>query len=187
MEAKSYTNLLDSLLTKFPIGGFYLWRPSVGTLVDKKAKAFGSQFVESEFKGYLIDGQQRLTSLEAAFGLYTGEDKCGDALRCYLDLGARADRSSTVTRIFVNYAGNKSIKRRVDAADSTLVPLSELFNGHNPDLRRRTEEALRSRDWSATRIADALARIDAAAEMLNQLIPVYVGIRHQRYRRNRSV
>src|SRR5438552_3178342 len=77
-------NLLDSLLKGFPIGGFYFWRPSTGTL-DPKPKAIGEHRIGPEFDGYLIDGQQRLTSLEAAFGLYTGEDRQGIELRCYLD------------------------------------------------------------------------------------------------------
>src|SRR5512145_3034124 len=86
-------NLLDSLLKGFPIGGFYLWRPSAGAF-DPKHKAFGKQQqIAAEFVGYLIDGQQRLTSLEAAFGLYSGLDRRGDELRCYLDLAAsEADR-----------------------------------------------------------------------------------------------
>src|SRR5437867_9071545 len=67
-------NLLDSLLKGFPIGGFYLWRPTSATL-DPKAKGFGETRIADEFIGYLIDGQQRLTSLEAAFGMYSGEDK----------------------------------------------------------------------------------------------------------------
>src|SRR5262245_43206558 len=81
-------NLLDSLLKGFPIGAFYLWLPE-GTQIDFKAKTLGQpQTVPQEFTGYLIDGQQRLTSLEAAYGLFTGEDKRGEELRCFLDLAA---------------------------------------------------------------------------------------------------
>ncbi|MFM1830977.1 MAG: hypothetical protein RLZZ558_1317, partial [Planctomycetota bacterium] len=78
-------NLLDSLLRGFPIGAFYLWRPQSGT-IDAKPKAMGQQRIEPRFVGYLIDGQQRLTSLEAAYNLFTGDDKNGAELRCYLDL-----------------------------------------------------------------------------------------------------
>jgi len=58
-------NLLDSLLKEFPIGGFYFWRPT-SVKRDPKQKAIGDQQIAAEFVGYLIDGQQRLTSLEAA-------------------------------------------------------------------------------------------------------------------------
>jgi hypothetical protein len=56
-------NLLDSLLKGYPIGGFFLWRPSSGVF-DPKQKAFSNKRIDPEFVGYLIDGQQRLTSLE---------------------------------------------------------------------------------------------------------------------------
>jgi hypothetical protein len=128
-------NLLDSLLKGFPIGGFYLWRPT-GRVLDPKQKALGTHRIESEFVGYLIDGQQRLTSLEAAFGLYTGEDRGGE-LRCYLDLKApETDERTRDTRLFVSYAGNKSIARRVEAGDSTLIPVSQIFDGKDHILRK---------------------------------------------------
>jgi hypothetical protein len=91
-------NLLDSLLKGFPIGGFYLWRPSAGTL-DAKPKTLGAQTFSPVFEGYLIDGQQRLTSLEAAYGLYSGEDKRGVELRCYLDLAASDVEKGRDTRL----------------------------------------------------------------------------------------
>jgi uncharacterized protein with ParB-like and HNH nuclease domain len=84
-------NLLDSLLREFPIGSFYVWKPQQGTPIDPKPKAYGAHRVGVSFIGYLIDGQQRLTSLEAAFGLFSGEDKNKQALRCYLDLSASDD------------------------------------------------------------------------------------------------
>ena len=159
----------------FPVAGFSDWRfllvASDAGKVDKKAKAFGNQRIETQFEGYLIDGQQRLTSLEAAFGLFTGEDKRGDALRCYLDLGARDDGERRITPLFVTYASNKSVKRRVDEADSTLVPLNKLLDGQNHDLREETKDALRSRGWTAKRLEVALKRFDGACEMLDQLVP----------------
>src|SRR5437762_11140228 len=121
-------NLLDSLLKGFPIGGFYLWRP-IGGVLDPKHKALGTHRIESEFVGYLIDGQQRLTSLEAAFGLYTGEDKDGSELRCFLDLAAPDEERARDTRLFVSYGGNRSVAFRVESGDSALMPLNLLFNG----------------------------------------------------------
>lgn len=164
-------NLLDSLLKGFPIGGFYLWRPTAGTS-DAKPKAFGGQAFSPEFVGYLIDGQQRLTSLEAAYGLYTGEDKGGVELRCYLDLAASEVERGRNTRIFVSHAGNKSIARRVASGDSTLIPLSLLFEGNDFDLRKKTEDTLRLMPgWNAKRVNTGLARFDRACDMLDQQVP----------------
>ena len=64
-KAPKIRNLLDSLFKGFPIGGFYLWRPTRGQR-DPKPKTFGKGAIASEFAGYLIDGQQRLTGLEEA-------------------------------------------------------------------------------------------------------------------------
>jgi hypothetical protein len=167
-------NLLDSLLKGYPIGGFYLWRPAVGTL-DVKPKSMGAQKFSPVFEGYLIDGQQRLTSLEAAFGLYAGEDKRGAELRCFLDLAApegSEGREARETRLFVTYAGNKSVARRVDDADPTLLPLTQLFGGANFELRRDIEAALRTiPGWNAKRVDAALGRFDQACVMLDQQVP----------------
>ena len=120
----------------------------------------------------MIDGQQRLTSLEAAFGFYTGEDRHGSELRCYLDLAAANDESARDTRLFVSYAGKQSVRRRVDRGDSTLIPVSELFNGQNPELRKEREEALRLiPGWDGKRVDGALQRFDRACNMLNQQVP----------------
>jgi hypothetical protein len=164
-------NLLDSLLNGFPIGGFYLWRPANVTR-DPKKKALGEQLVAAEFVGYLIDGQQRLTSLEAAFNLYAGEDKDGSELRCFLDLAAPDEERARDTRLFVSYGGNKSVARRVEVADSTLIPIASLFEGRDFDLRKSTEDALRSlRSWNVRRVASAMERFDRACEMLDQSSP----------------
>src|SRR5262245_36897859 len=93
-------NLLDSLLREFPVGGFYLRRPN-DALRDPKPKTHGGNRIAPEFKGYLLDGQQRLTSLEAAYAFFSGQDKRGDELRCYLDLLATDGERRRNTRLFV--------------------------------------------------------------------------------------
>ena len=156
-----------------------MWRPKVDTpFGDKDGRKVKAQFV-----GYLIDGQQRLTSLEGAFALSSVEDNCtlpcyreghGLELRCFVDLAVKDDDENRrhVTRLFVSYGGNKSIKRRVDDNDPSLVPIAKLFEGQDMQFRKETEEALQRRDgWDATRIHEALERLDQACLMLNQLVP----------------
>ena len=127
---------------------------------DPKHKAIGDQQIAAEFVGYLIDGQQRLTSLEAAFDLFSGEDKNGSELRCYLDLAATDEERRRVTRIFVSYGGNKSIAWRVEQADSTLIPLRLLFGGKDHDLRKETEEALASLPgWTRKRVGSGNGQV----------------------------
>jgi len=162
-------NLLDSLLRGFPIGGFYLWRPDVKYL-DPKPKAFGEAVLAPDIQSYLIDGQQRLTSLEAAFDLFSGEDKNCSELRCYLDLAAHDVDRSRDTRLFVSYGGNRSVARRVDLGDSTLVPLNLLYKGPFFDLRNTTESSLNTLKWNSERVAEAMRRFDSACAMLEQQV-----------------
>ena len=175
-KPKKIRNLLDSLLQEYPIGGFYLWRPSEGT-VDPKKKRFGEQIgvIGPEFWGYLIDGQQRLTSLEAAYGLYSGEDKYGIELRCFLDLAATNVDRGRDTKLFVSYGGRRAIARRVDEADPTLISVSSFFDA--PDKQavreydRDIEDHLRGLGWGVKRVEDGLGWLDQARKMLDQDIP----------------
>jgi hypothetical protein len=165
-------NLLDSLLHDLPIGGFYLWQPST-RLADPKAKAYSRQKMAAAPSAYLIDGQQRLTSLEAAFGLFSGEDKRGTELRCYLDLSRQAGERKRDTRLFVSYAGKKATARRVNRGDPTLVEIKRFFE-NKIDHQQRTDvkEALRQLPgWTDRRIAMAMERYDKAYRMLDQQVP----------------
>ena len=67
-------NLLDSLYRGYPIGAIYLWEPSEDSKLKLKPKpSLGGQ-TQSGFTHYVIDGQQRLTSLIAAFHLWEISD-----------------------------------------------------------------------------------------------------------------
>ena len=175
-KPKKIRNLLDSLLHEYPIGGFYLWRPQ-GAALDPKPKHLksGQQVAGAEFWGYLIDGQQRLTSLEAAYALYSGEDRNGVELRCYVDLAATNVERRRDTRLFVSYGGHRAIARRVDDGDQTLIPVSKFFDkldkAAEREQDRETEELLAAEGWSKRRIQDALERLDQARRMLDQEVP----------------
>jgi hypothetical protein len=175
-KPKKIRNLLDSLLHEYPIGGFYLWRPTGGAF-DPKPKRFDEGVVNigPEFLGYLIDGQQRLTSLEAAYALYSGEDKHGAELRCYLDLAATNVDRVRDTKLFVSYGGSRAIARRVDEGDATLIPVSTFFELTDRQAAnqqdRDVETLLRGLGWGSKRIEEALRHLDQARRMLEQDIP----------------
>ena len=169
-------NLLDSLLHEYPIGGFYLWRPSKIAQPPKPKRFDGDvPLVSPEFFGYLIDGQQRLTSLEAAFGLYSGADKDGAELRCFLDLAATNVDRRRDTKLFVSYGGRQAIARRVDDGDQTLVPVSAFFETMDKAAEREQDHAiethLRELGWGSKRVAEALANLEHGRRMLDQDIP----------------
>lgn len=74
--ATKVVDLLDSLYRGWPIGGFYIWKTPNRQTTRKAAISHkvGAKITEP-FWGYLLDGQQRLTSLSRAL-----DDKLGDNL-----------------------------------------------------------------------------------------------------------
>jgi hypothetical protein len=171
-KANKIRNLLDSLFHDLPIGGFYVWQPT-GKRADPKSKAFGRVKLSGPSSVYLIDGQQRLTSLEAAFGLFSGEDKRGDELQCYLDLSVQQDERKRDTRLFVSRAGRKSTERRLSNGDPTLIEVKRFFDDEiDYQARNETENDLRGLSgWTSQRVTNAMARYDKAYKMLSQHVP----------------
>jgi hypothetical protein len=171
-RASKIRNLLDSLFRELPVGGFYLWQPS-RMRADPKLKKFGTQRLTGPAAAYLIDGQQRLTSLEAAFGLFSGEDKGGAELRCYLDLSVQEDERRRDTRLFVSYAGKKSITGRIDNGDPTLIEVTTFFDDRvDHEKRADLKEVLGALPgWTSKRVAIAMSRYDQAHRMLNMQVP----------------
>lgn len=62
--------LLDSLYKGYPVGSFYLWRPSKK---QPKKDYHIKRTVSGEPVTYLLDGQQRLSSLSRALKDESGE------------------------------------------------------------------------------------------------------------------
>lgn len=112
--AAKVVSLLDSLYRGWPIGIFYIWQPPTRQPNRTAAVRVGAKIAEP-FRGYLLDGQQRLTSLSRAL-----EDKLGDnlATRAFFDV-----RKS----VFVMGKRTKTIEKRIALDDPTLIELSRLI------------------------------------------------------------
>ena len=171
-KPRQILNLLDSLSRGFPIGSFYLWKPPPGTKIDPKQSATGQPTVPARFDGYLIDGQQRLTSLEAAFGNCTAETKHASLVECYLDLLGSADPQGRDTKLFVSPAQNQTFQKRVDRADATLLSVSTFLHPVDPNLRRQVHESLKDAKIDDKRIQAALRYFDSAVTLLDRRVPV---------------
>jgi hypothetical protein len=166
--ARKVRNLLDSLWKGLPIGGFYLWYPEPRS--HHRAKQ-GHQ-IRSYFDGFLIDGQQRLTSLEAAYGLYAGEDKRGAEFECYLDLSAPEISRGRDTRLFVSRAQKRSVRSRLEKGDPTLIPLKELWEADSFTYCEQVKRQLSALPgWNEDKIAVAMDRLQRALKMLEQDVP----------------
>lgn len=100
---KASAKLLDSIMKGYPIGTFIYWRTnerlrSVRNLGNIRLPEPNN----GEFVNYVLDGQQRLTSLYAALkGVKIGEDdgKTTDYSEIYIDLLAIGDDDIVTTEI----------------------------------------------------------------------------------------
>jgi hypothetical protein len=127
--AAKVVSLLDSLYRGWPIGIFYIWQTPSHQLIRASAvhRRVGAKIPEP-FRGYLLDGQQRLTSLSRAL-----EDKLGDnlATRAFFDI-----RKS----VFVMGKRTKTIEKRIALDDPTLIELSRLIPKADGSLIEREKE-----------------------------------------------
>ena len=114
--AAKVVDLLDSLYKGWPIGVFYIWKTPNRQMKREAAisRQVGAKITEP-FWGYLLDGQQRLTSLSRAL-----DDKFGDNLanRAFFDVRKCE---------FVMGKRTRTIEKRIGKDDPTLVELSRLI------------------------------------------------------------
>ncbi|HEV7906395.1 MAG TPA: DUF262 domain-containing protein [Pyrinomonadaceae bacterium] len=114
--------LLDSIYRRWPIGCFYVWhtkhdQPAKNRRGDVRAPLRSMD----SFYGFLLDGQQRLTSLSLAI---QGRDEFNLSTRAFFDVENEQFFLGTM---------KKTIQRRIEADDPTLVPLSDLIPGPEVD------------------------------------------------------
>ena len=107
--------LLDSLYNRWPIGCFYVWHT---TDEQQTKERLGGKVLHHSidgFYGFLLDGQQRLTSLSLAI---SGEAAENAENRAFFDVEKN--------RFFL-HGSNKTIQKRITALDPGLVALSDLM------------------------------------------------------------
>jgi hypothetical protein len=163
-------NLLDSLIRGYPISVIYLWEPSSSSKLQPKKRTFtptlGVPRVE-RFKAYIIDGQQRLTSLHAAFGEAESFDQASErSLECWLELDTEDERDGRITKLFQSPANKAFLTHTVAQQQPFRIRLAELFATPHQEMRSDREQKLRLAGFDTTRIKRATDRIDAAYRML---------------------
>jgi hypothetical protein len=134
-KPKKVVELLDSLYRGWPIGSFYVWQTSGDHPTKAKAgSALPSRKMDG-FYGFLLDGQQRLTSLSLAV---RGEANGSLSERAFFDLENE--------RFYLG-AMKKTLAKRIDAQDPLIVPLSEIIPSSREDQAatlRRIEEIIQN-------------------------------------------
>jgi hypothetical protein len=113
-KPKKVVRLLDSLYRGWPIGSFYVWQTQDAH--PTKARAGTVPHRLDGFFGFLLDGQQRLTSLSLAIqGAAEGELQ----QRGFFDL---------VNEKFFLGGMTRTVSKRIDGGDPLLVPLSDIIS-----------------------------------------------------------
>lgn len=167
--AAKVVDLLDSLYKKWPIGVFYIWKTP--NRQEKRESAIRSKVgakIKEPFWGYLLDGQQRLTSLSRAL-----EDKFADNLvnRAFFDI---------CKCVFVMGNRTKTIEKRIAKDDPTLIELSRLIpKAPTSDLEReRTFQGILDKLIDKGVIEDSIEdateyrqRLTRVADMLDAVSP----------------
>jgi len=112
--------LFDSLFKGWPVGSFYLWDSDV----SQKTKIISNR----SNSYYLLDGQQRLTSLSHGI-----KDESANSPDCRVFFDIRNET-------FVTGEKNSTIQRRIEHNDPGCVPMSDLISlsrkhsrSHPPD------------------------------------------------------
>jgi hypothetical protein len=168
-------NLLDSLHRRYPIGAIFLWRPSKKSKLRPKRRPDGRH--HADFTHYVIDGQQRLTSLAAALGMSEMSDPSnGRSLECSLELTTEdSDRDGIrLTRLFHSPANKNERDGPLLKDAPTRVPLRDLVGGKAIDqLRERKKRELKEAGHTNKQIEEATKRIDQARQMLDRAVPVF--------------
>jgi hypothetical protein len=165
---KKVVDLLDSIYKGWPIGVFYIWKtPNIQITRSAAVRRVGSKIAEP-FEGYLLDGQQRLTSLSKALEM---EDADNLETRAFFDIRKE---------IFVMGTRTKTIQKRIMNDDPTLIALSKLipkYIASESEYKKQTERMFKDildkliEQHIIGNTTDALAeyrsKLDSVARMLD--------------------
>lgn len=159
--------LLDSMLKGFPIGTFILWKTKESLrTIRNLGGATLPDTPEGDFTQYVLDGQQRLTSLYAsAYGLKVKrEERTDDFAEIYIDLKARDDEP--IVTIDINDRDENSIVRVVDLLNADIEFLASYPNNLHKQL---SEYQRRLQSYSFSIILVKEAPLDVATEIFTRI------------------
>ncbi len=160
--------LLDSVIKGYPIGTFIYWRTNerlrairnLGNITLPEPK-------KGEYINYVLDGQQRLTSL---FSILKGvqitdeEGKIFDYSQMYVDLTTAKDGEIIITDI--SSMKEKTFIKVTDLMEGSLTMLASFPEKYHPVLERY-KKIIQSYTFSVINLKNA--RIDVATEVFTRL------------------
>lgn len=159
--------LLDSILKGFPIGTFILWKTKEELRVVRDIGGMELPIAsKNDYKVYVLDGQQRLTSPYACINGLTikRDERDEDFGECFINLGA--DESEQIV------IGSKDT-----ISEEQLIPFNLLLNGkisdyvnYKPYFQDKIQEyqaKIKGYNFSCVTLIDA--SIDTATEVFTRL------------------
>lgn len=163
---KASAKLLDSIMKGYPIGTIIYWRTNERL---RSVRNLGNIELpeprQGDFVNYVLDGQQRLTSLFAALkGVTIIEDdgKTIDYSEIYIDLLASYDEEIVTT----NIDGKTALIKLTELMKGSLSQLASYPPNLHPKLEQY-KDVLTAYTFSAINLKDA--PIDVATEVFTRL------------------
>ena len=165
---KASAKLLDSILKKYPIGTFIYWRTNERL---RSVRNLGSielpDPTQGEYVNYVLDGQQRLTSLYAAMkGVQIKDEnnKLLDYSEIYIDLTASEGDEIVITEI--EGKDEFDVIRLTDLMEGDFMLLAK-YPRERHSILKRYKEAIQSYNFSVINLKNA--PIDVATEVFTRL------------------
>lgn len=165
---KASAKLLDSIIKGYPIGTFIYWRTNerlrairdIGNITLLEPK-------EGEYINYVLDGQQRLTSLFAPLKgvqITDEEGKISDYSKMYVDLTAADDGEIIITDI--SGMEESTFIKLTDLMEGNFTMLASFPEEYHPILARY-KKIIQSYTFSVINLKNAT--IDVATEVFTRL------------------
>lgn len=167
-DIKKSAYLLDSIVKGYPIGTFIFWRTRERLRTIRNIGNFDlPEPKEGEFVDFVLDGQQRLTTLFASLkGLQVErkEKKIDDFAEMYINLKADEDEQIVITDI--SKMDLESIIRITDLLNADFTQLSKYPEEYHGILKEYMNR-IRSYNYSTIQIKEA--PIDIATEIFTRI------------------
>lgn len=165
---KASAKLIDSIMKGYPIGTFIYWRTSERL---RSIRNLGNiQLPEpnhGEYVNYVLDGQQRLTSLYAALkgvSIIEEDGKTSDYSEIYLDLLASADEEIIITE--TEGRNPTDVIKLTDLMKGSLTKLAAYPEQHHKKIEHY-KEVLTGYTFSIINLKNA--PIEVATEVFTRL------------------
>ena len=161
--------LMDSIIKGYPIGTFIFWKTN--EQLRSVRDLGGIKLPEprrGDFVNYVLDGQQRLTSLFACFkGAKVSREKSnktGDFSKIYIDLDASEDEQIVITDI--GEKESMSFVSILDLLKGNFTMLAE-YPKHYHEKMKAYKDQIQSYQYPIIQISDVT--IDVATEVFTRI------------------